>query len=160
MSSVTFSKGTSISSMARTITKKNFTCILCEQAETDDMETKSLAANLSSSSGKTTATKLTIRFLHPDERRKHAFKTLGLFWAISLGSIPLPPIHWVTVPGFFLYGIYAFQKKLREAELLAASSFTCPECGKTIDSPEQSLKMPIAITCPHCHFNLKLNLAD
>ncbi len=120
------------------------------------MESKSFLASLSSSSGKSNSCDLTIRFLAPEERRKLALKSLGLFWAISLGTIPLPPIHWVSVPFFFGFGIYSFQKKIREVSRLAAFSVICPECAKTIGCPEQSLKSPILLTCPHCRFNLKL----
>lgn len=96
------------------------------------------------------------RELPPAERRKSAVQTLGLFWGLALVTAPLPPIHWVTVPGFFCFGIYASLKKYKAAVELRPLSFPCPECRETVELTARSFQPDIALTCPHCRYLLRL----
>ncbi len=111
---------------------------------------------ISTSSGKELRVQVNIRTLSAQERKQKAFRTLGICWGLSLATIPLPPIHWVTVPGFFIAGIVLFFRKLREPEYFEKIAFDCPECGKRVDVPEQVVKNPLAFVCPHCRYGLKL----
>lgn len=116
-----------------------------------------MEGKISSTSGQQLGVNFTIRHLGPEERKKNAFKGLGLFWALSLGSIPLPPIHWVTVPGFFFFGIYWFFRKLGEHDYFEKLEFPCPECSKSVSLPPQVVQNPLAFVCPHCRYGLKLS---
>jgi hypothetical protein len=86
-------------------------------------------------------------------------KALGICWLISLCTIPLPPIHWVTVPFFFFYGIYRAVKKYREPEHFIPFTVPCPECEKPIEIEGRVVEIPLALVCPHCRFALKLENA-
>lgn len=115
-----------------------------------------MEGKISSSSGKELHARFEIRALSPQERKRNAMRMLGICWAISLCSAPLPPIHWVTVPGFFVAGIVMFFRKLREPEHFMPFTFPCPECGKEVAVPPQVVQNPLAFVCPHCRYPLKL----
>jgi hypothetical protein len=111
---------------------------------------------ISSTGGKEAQVHFTIRTLTKQERKKNALKGLGIFWGLMIATLPLPPIHWVTVPGFFLFGIYWSLKKLRESEHFENLRFPCPECGKEVALPPQVVRNPLAFVCPSCRYGLKL----
>lgn len=115
-----------------------------------------MEGKIKSSSGKELDVPIQIRTLDAQERKRNAFKALGLCWGLSVASIPLPPIHWVTVPGFFFFGIYLSLKKLREPEYFENIVFPCPECGKEVRVAPQVVQNPLAFVCPHCRYGLKL----
>jgi hypothetical protein len=120
----------------------------------------SVDGKISSTSGKELKVTFTLRTLRAQERKEHALKALGMFWGISLLSAPLPPIHWVTVPGFFLFGIYWALRKLREGVFLEGLRFPCPECGGEVELPPQGKQNPLAFVCPHCRYGLKLQFEE
>jgi len=111
---------------------------------------------ISSSSGKEIPVSFGIHVLSSEEKRKNALKGLAICWGLMLVTIPLPPIHWVTVPGLFFFGIYWFFRKLREGEHFEAATFACPECGATFPLAPQPVQNPLAFVCPHCRYGLKL----
>jgi hypothetical protein len=113
-------------------------------------------ACIKSSSGKETITSVELRTLGAEERRKAAFKGLGICWGLMVLTAPLPPIHWVTVPGFFLAGFYMFFKRLGEKVHSCPFSFPCPECGKTVDVKDQTVKGEWELVCPHCRYTLRV----
>ena len=116
-----------------------------------------MEGKISSTSGKEVQLQFGIRTLTAQEVRKHALKGLGICWGLSVATLPLPPLHWVTVPGFFLFGIYWSLRKLREPEYFENLDFLCPECGKDVKIPPQVVKNPLAFVCPYCRYGLKLN---
>jgi hypothetical protein len=113
-------------------------------------------ALVSSSSGKEQKVDLVIRVLSVEERRKKALKALGICWLLALGFAPLPPIHWVLTPGFFLAGPFVAWKKYLQTRYLSDLAFPCPECGKEMTLPSQPVKNPKAFSCKHCGYLLKL----
>jgi hypothetical protein len=110
----------------------------------------------SSSAGNESPVTFQIRELNPAERKEIAIRTLGIFWGLSLVTLPLPPIHWLTVPGFFLFGIVQCLKKLREGSHFEPFQFPCPECKQEVTVPAQTVQEPLEVVCPHCRYGLKL----
>ena len=115
-----------------------------------------MEGKINSTSGKEAAVQFAIRQLSAPERKKIALKTLGVLWGLSLATIPLPPIHWVPVPGFFFFGIVQFLRKLREPAHFENLAFPCPECSQEVKLPPQVVQNPLAFVCPHCRYGLKL----
>jgi hypothetical protein len=116
-----------------------------------------MEGQISSGSGKASSVTFQLKHLSAAEKRKLAFKSLGFFWLLSICSIPLPPIHWVTVPGFFLFGIYMFVKKTRQPTYFEPFTAKCPECGQDIPVKAQVAENPLSLACPHCRYGLKLD---
>lgn len=116
-----------------------------------------MEGKIGSSSGKEIQVRFSVRAFSADEKRRNALKGLGLFWGLALASAPLPPIHWVTAPGFFLFGIYWGLRKLKEAETFESFTYPCPECGKEATVEAQVARNPLAFVCPHCRYGLKLS---
>lgn len=117
-----------------------------------------MEGTISSSSGNEKKITFAIRALTPQERKKNAMKGLGLCWGLSVLSAPLPPIHWVTVPGLFFFGIYWFFRKLNEGEHFEETAFPCPECGGEVKiAAGQVAQNPLAFVCPNCRYGLKLS---
>ena len=109
-----------------------------------------------SSSGKATTVHFSIRTLGAAERRRLALKGLGICWGLALATLPLPPIHWVTVPFFFLFGFYWAGRKYREDLHFMPFRFSCPECTKEVPVPEQAVRGRLEIICSECKYGLKL----
>ena len=116
-----------------------------------------MEGTISTSSGRELKIPFGLRTLSQEERRRHAFKALGICWGISVLSAPLPPIHWVTVPGFFVFGIVLCLRKLREGVFLEELAFPCPECQKEVKLAPQVKKNPLDFVCPHCRYGMKLS---
>lgn len=121
---------------------------------------ESFKGEISSSTGKSTPVDFRVRGLDLAERRRLAWRALGICWAISLLSLPIPPVHWVSVPGFFLFGVYRFFRKLREGRHFVPFTFACPECGKTVPLPAQVVENALAFPCPECRFQLRLTWTE
>ena len=119
-----------------------------------------MEGTIRSTSGKESAISFSLRTLSGQERKAKALKALGTFWGLSLVTIPLPPIHWVTVPGFFFFGIYSALRKLREGVYFEELVFPCPECGAKVVQAPQVKRNPLAFVCPHCRYGLKLAFAQ
>ena len=119
-------------------------------------KSKAIPALLASSTGKNKELNLHISIMEGPERRKRAFKTLGLFVLLSLVSAPLPPIHWLTVPGFLLLGLYRFSQILQTPQILPSQELPCPECEKNFSLKEQYYQDFLALSCPNCGYNLQL----
>ena len=116
-----------------------------------------MEGKISTSSGKEISVEVGIRQLGKEEQKKHALKALAICWGISLATIPLPPLHWVTVPGFFIAGFVMFFRKLREPAYFEHVAFKCPECGAAVEVPPQVVQNPLAFVCPQCRYGLKLS---
>jgi hypothetical protein len=115
-------------------------------------------AEISSTTGKMAQAEVHLRVLPAQEKRKRAFKALGLCWAAMIITAPLPPIHWVTVPGFFIAGIYLFFRILRQGEHILPFSFACPECGKPVEVAARPVTEEWEQVCPSCHYSLEVKL--
>ncbi len=115
---------------------------------------------IKTTSGKEAKLTFSLRTLDKEERRKHALKGLGLFWALAIASVPLPPIHWVTVPGFFAFGIYWAVRKWREGIYFEEIVFLCPECKAEVRLAPQEMRNPLSFVCPHCRYGLKLRFGE
>lgn len=117
-----------------------------------------MRAQIKSNSGKEVLTPIETRALDTAERRKNALKGLGLCWLISLVTLPLPPIHWVTTPFFFFFGFYWAVRKMREGTFVREFHFSCPECNARVEVKERPLAPTWEAVCPTCKFSLKITL--
>ena len=91
-----------------------------------------------------------IRHLSTAERVKAGLKWLGISWAIAVGFILVPIIHFVAVPLFLILGpigfVYAFSSNTR----IEGGESKCPVCHEVIHLPKARFKTHIKESCPHC----------
>lgn len=98
----------------------------------------------------------TITELTSRERWVQAFKRLGLFWALAVGSVPIPVAHLVLVPSFLFVGIVMFIVAFRQTHVITEASFVCPHCGKPSEIKKHFFSGKTWYGCPHCQTQLRI----
>lgn len=86
---------------------------------------------LQSASSETTVA-ATLVAVSPSQARRQALKTLAIIWAIGLITVPIPLVHFVSVPVCLLSGplvawiVYRMWSKTEEW----IGEVACPACSK------------------------------
>ena len=96
-----------------------------------------------------------VRALSGGARAKRAGKTAAILFGLAIVVSPIPPIHWILVPGFLLASIITFFVRLSTASL-ATGTLACPKCQQTFALEEQPPQWPLEVTCHHCRAGLTL----
>jgi len=124
-------------------------------------QTETQAARFNSSDNETaTVAELAITQYDEKDRMKRALKRLGLFWLLSIGSIPIIFAHWVLVPGFFLAGPIAAWMVYQVEHAIDHASGVCPNCNESVTikfEPKDTL--PKWTYCPICNKSIQIDLA-
>ncbi|HEY5602049.1 MAG TPA: hypothetical protein VIM41_02975 [Gammaproteobacteria bacterium] len=95
-----------------------------------------------------------------NDRLKRALMRLGLFWLLSIGSIPIIFAHWVLVPGFFIAGPIAALRVYRLRQSLDHASGPCPHCNERVTIKlEARDTLPHWTYCPACQKPLQIDRA-
>ncbi len=95
-------------------------------------------------------------FSHSD-RVTRAILSLVYCWLAAALTLPIFLLHWITVPGFFIAGIYLFFQQLRSKTHVLRAVGYCP-----VHNEEVSIKLnhhqwpPVWVHCPVCHSSLHL----
>ena len=94
-------------------------------------------------------------------RRQRAWLALVTWWAVAASAIFIPLAHFVLVPGFAVYGVHSFFRRLQiEVEPVSADG-TCPDCAEA-----QTFALPgrwadsMDVTCKKCRRTLRLTVQD
>lgn len=106
---------------------------------------------------KTTDAELSITLYNDKDRMTRALKRLGLFWLLSVGSLPIIFAHWVLVPGFFIAGPIAAVMVYRTTEANDRAKGVCPNCNESIEikmEPKETL--PKWTYCPSCNESIQI----
>ncbi|NOZ52697.1 MAG: hypothetical protein GXP08_06065 [Gammaproteobacteria bacterium] len=107
---------------------------------------------------KNTEAELYISIYNEKERLKRAMMRLGLFWLLSLGSIPIIFAHWVLVPGFFIAGPIAAIMTYRVKQATNHASGRCPCCEQqVVINLEPKDSIPSWTYCPQCKQSIHLD---
>lgn len=76
---------------------------------------------------------LHIRRFSKQDVMQNVLKKLGFFWGIALVTVLIPVFHFITVPLFFILGIFqALKAKKAQFEILDGQ-VPCPHCKKLIE---------------------------
>ncbi|MCI0505593.1 MAG: DUF2096 domain-containing protein [Gammaproteobacteria bacterium] len=101
---------------------------------------------------------LVITVYDDKDRVKRALKRLGLFWLLSVGSIPIIFAHWVLVPGFFIAGPIAAMMVYRTSQSMDHASGQCPHCNEHITIKlEAKDTLPKWTYCSSCNHPLQID---
>lgn len=77
---------------------------------------------------------------------------LGLFWLLSIGSLPIMIAHWVLVPGFFIAGPIMAVLTFKTKQVTDVAKGTCPSCEEAISvKMEAKDTLPKWTYCPSCN---------
>lgn len=103
---------------------------------------------------------LNVTLFEPNDRTVRALKTLGLFWALSIASIPIIIAHWVLVPGFFIAGPILAVRRYRMVQRTDDAEGNCPACRADIKVElEPADVLPKWTYCPKCNAPIQLTPA-
>lgn len=89
-------------------------------------------------------------------RLARALKGLGLAWAASFATLFIPLAHLLLVPGFALFGLIVFFRRMGTHVLVQDIQGTCPDC-----KVEQQFEAggrwvtPRALSCGNCRRGLR-----
>lgn len=124
-------------------------------------QTETKVARFKASNGDTaTVAELATTLYDEKDRMKRALKRLGLFWLLSIGSIPIIFAHWVLVPGFFIAGPIAAMMVYRIEQALDQASGLCPNCNESITIQlEAKDTLPKWTYCPSCNKSIQIDRA-
>ena len=90
------------------------------------------------------------------ERWARALKALGLSWLVAAATVFIPVAHFLLVPGFFFFGIYAFVSRVRTEEVTARIQGICPDCGAEQDfEVGGKWTLPRSLACRACGRTLR-----
>lgn len=75
---------------------------------------------------------LQIRRFSKQDIMINVLKKLGLFWGIALVTVLIPVFHFITVPLFFILGIFQALKAKKAQFEIQDGQVPCPRCQKII----------------------------
>jgi hypothetical protein len=95
----------------------------------------------------------------PGRRLVRAARAAAGFWAVAVGCVFLPGLHFVLVPTFLVVGIVAGLRRLRDVEIVARVQGVCPRCEQEEEfAAGNRLASSWPLDCPACHNRLTLVL--
>jgi len=116
--------------------------------------------NIIDKDGKTTPGQMQTTWFEHGDCVKRGLQKLGLFWLLSVGSLPIIFAHWVLVPGFFLAGPWMAYRTYKITHRRDHISGHCPVCEKEITLKlEANDELPKWTYCPACNEPLQITSA-
>lgn len=103
---------------------------------------------------------LKVTHLSAGARAWRALKTLLILWVVALGCIPLPGLHFVLVPGFFISGIVFAVLRGRASVTLDEQVLTCPKCDKPVPVEKGTTGWPAKVMCNECSSRMVMSPRD
>ncbi|MBL1292489.1 MAG: hypothetical protein COB61_001300 [Thiotrichales bacterium] len=90
-------------------------------------------------------------------RVSRAILLLVYCWLVAVVTIPIPILHLIAVPGFFIGGIILFVQQLRSKTHVESALGQCPVHVAEVDIPlEHHMWPPVWVHCPECKASLHL----
>jgi hypothetical protein len=71
-------------------------------------------------------------------------------WALAVGCVFIPLLHFVLVPGFFLAGPVLAWLAVRKTVRVTSASVTCPKCRKDSAIEAGTTGWPVSMRCVSC----------
>ena len=89
-----------------------------------------------------------------------ALRGLAVAWAVAVATAFIPVAHFLLVPGFGLFGVFVFFKRLRTRAVPTSVKGTCPDCGlaQSFDLGGE-WQLPRTLNCTGCSRALKARSA-
>lgn len=93
---------------------------------------------------------VSVVYFNPAGRMKEAVKKLALFWGIAIVSVALPVVHFVTVPLFFILGIFFASRTYKSEGRVIEGLTRCPHCEHEVPIKPAELQWPLTEICQNC----------
>lgn len=93
---------------------------------------------------------VTLVYLNPAQRTQAALKKLALFWGIALVSVLIPVFHFVSVPLFFLLGLFFAYRTSKSEGRVKEGLTKCPHCHTEVIVKPAEIQWPITEICQNC----------
>ncbi len=94
----------------------------------------------------------------PPERLRRALRGALPLLGGALVTLPIPPLHFFSVPAFLVSAVLVFRRRLHEERVFETLRGPCPACAKLLDQRAPSAKVPpYLLPCPGCGEFLKLS---
>ncbi len=123
------------------------------QPATKDLRSRPIQVEVRGQGGYTVTGTLFIDSLTAGARARRALRTFAILFGLAVVSVPIPPIHWLLVPGFLIASIVMFFVRLATPELLRGD-VPCPKCHTTFPLESQPPTWPLDLTCHQCKAQL------
>jgi len=94
--------------------------------------------------------------LSQSDRFITAFKKSSLFFALAIGSVFLPVLHFVLVPTFLIVTVIVFMKGMKQTSWVVTGYTQCPQCKKWVEISPQYYTEPLRTSCSQCGERLLL----
>lgn len=103
---------------------------------------------------------LQLRSFDSPARVKRAVAALAVWWGAAFLSLFIPVAHFLLVPGFLMFGLVTFVRRLKTSAVVVKARGTCPDCGAEQDLDILgSWSESRDVTCRQCHRSLRLTAA-
>lgn len=115
--------------------------------------------SIRSSSDKTLTQNLNIIRESADDRLKNQIKVTAVCWAMIVGFLFVPIMHFVLVPATLIgwvYYLFAVSKK--SAYIFENTEVKCPHCEQFFLLTEKIRKFEHVMYCPNCRERLYINI--
>jgi hypothetical protein len=93
----------------------------------------------------------------PSERWRRAVTGALPLLGGALVTLPIPPLHFFSVPAFLVFAVVVFRRRLGEERVFESLRGPCPACSKLLDLKPPSGKPPYLLPCAGCGEFLKLS---
>lgn len=98
-----------------------------------------------------------IHLFNSSERLTETFKKLGIFWGISLVSVLIPVFHFVSVPLFFILGIFFAVQTFKSVGRVIDGEAVCPHCQNKVLIKPAGVQWPLTEICQNCARVVRMN---
>ena len=94
----------------------------------------------------------------PRERWRRAVRSALPLLGGALVTLPIPPLHFFSVPTCLILAVLTFRRRLGEERVFEEACGPCPACSKLLDFKLPGGKLPpYVMPCPGCGEFLKLS---
>jgi hypothetical protein len=92
------------------------------------------------------------------DRWRRAFTSALPLVGGAIITLPIPPLHFFSVPGCLVAAVVIALRRLKEERVFESALGPCPACGKHLELKLPSSKLPpYTLPCPGCGEFLKLS---
>lgn len=109
-----------------------------------------VALQIRDSAREPTAATLELETIPFPKRLGRAAVRLLAAWALAVGCVFIPLLHFVLVPGFLLAGPVLAWLAVRQTVRVISASITCPKCGKDAPIEAGTTGWPVSMRCAIC----------